>query len=42
MGPPPRHVAPLEAFHQDLIERHLERDLRSYRVLTDVARGRKP
>ena len=35
-------AAPLEAFHHDLICRHLERDLRSYRVMTDVARGMRP
>jgi len=29
----------LEAFHQQLIGGHLERDLRSFRVLKDVARG---
>jgi DNA repair protein RecO (recombination protein O) len=29
--------APLESFHQDLITRHLERPLRSQRVLRDVA-----
>lgn len=29
----------LESFHQELIVSHLERDLRSYRVLKDVARG---
>jgi hypothetical protein len=29
----------LESFHQALVSRHLERDLRSYRVLKDVARG---
>jgi hypothetical protein len=28
----------LEAFHRDLIRNHLERDLRSTRVLKDVAR----
>ena len=31
--------ASLESFHRDLIRRHLERDLRSHRVLRDVARG---
>jgi len=36
---PVASVAPLEPFHHGLIVRHLERDLRSYRVLTDVARG---
>jgi DNA repair protein RecO len=30
--------ASLEGFHRDLIRRHLERDLRSPRVLRDVAR----
>jgi DNA repair protein RecO (recombination protein O) len=29
----------LEVFHRDLIRGHLERDLRSHRVLKDVARG---
>jgi DNA repair protein RecO (recombination protein O) len=29
----------LETFHQELIVNHLERDLRSYRVLKDVARA---
>jgi DNA repair protein RecO (recombination protein O) len=38
-GPLPTAAGPLEAFHHDLIRRHLERDLRSYRVLSDVARG---
>ncbi|MFI5184332.1 MAG: DNA repair protein RecO [Vicinamibacteria bacterium] len=37
--PAPVDAAPREAFHHDLISRHLERDLRSYRVMTDVARG---
>ena len=32
-------AASLEAFHHDLVSRHLERDLRSYRVLKEVARG---
>jgi len=31
-------AAPLEPFHQELISMHLERDLRSQRVLRDVAR----
>jgi DNA repair protein RecO (recombination protein O) len=31
--------AALEAFHHSLIASHLERDLRSHRVLRDVARG---
>jgi DNA repair protein RecO (recombination protein O) len=35
----PLEAAALEPFHHDLIRRHLERDLRSYRVLQDVARG---
>jgi len=30
---------PLEAFHHFLISRHLERDLRSFRVLSEIARG---
>lgn len=38
-GPVPRDVAVLERFHQDLIVHHLERALRSYRVLKDVARS---
>jgi DNA repair protein RecO (recombination protein O) len=40
-GAPSESLAPLEAFHHGLIERHLERDLRSYRVMTEVARGLK-
>ena len=39
---PPPDAAPLEAFHHALIGRHLERDLRSYRVMTEVARGLRP
>lgn len=35
---PLSEAAPLEAFHQDLIGHHLERGLRSHRVLKDVAR----
>ena len=35
----PMEAAVLEGFHQDLITRHLERGLRSQRVLRDVARG---
>ena len=35
----PEDAACLEAFHVTLVTRHLERDLRSYRVLKDVARG---
>lgn len=38
MSGPPREIAPLEGFHQALISRHLERDLRSYRVLAELAR----
>jgi DNA repair protein RecO (recombination protein O) len=37
--PFPTEAKALEGFHQDLITRHLERDLRSQRVLRDVARG---
>jgi len=45
-GQPPAALGPageeetasLESFHRDLIRRHLERDLRSLRVLRDVAR----
>ena len=37
-GAAPADAASLEAFHHDLIGRHLERDLRSYRVMRDVAR----
>jgi DNA repair protein RecO (recombination protein O) len=36
----PSEAASLEAFHQGLISRHLERALRSHRVLKDVARAR--
>lgn len=39
LGPLPPEAAALESFHQDVIRRHLERDLRSYRVLQDVERG---
>ena len=35
----PAEAQVLAGFHQNLIRRHLERDLRSYRVLRDVARG---
>jgi hypothetical protein len=35
----PSELAPLEAFHHGLIGRHLERDLRSFRVLADLQRG---
>jgi len=38
-GPAPADAALLGAFHQGLISRHLERDLRSYRVMNEVARG---
>jgi DNA repair protein RecO (recombination protein O) len=41
-GVPAGTAAPLESFHHGLIERHLERDLRSYRVMTEVARGLRP
>ncbi len=37
-GPLPPEAMPLETFHQDLISNHLERRLRSHRVLKDVAR----
>lgn len=39
LAAPPESARVLESFHQNLIRRHLERDLRSYRVLHDVARG---
>jgi len=35
----PPEASTLGPFHQDLISRHLERDLRSHRVLRDSARG---
>ena len=35
----PAEAGALEAFHRDLISRHLERDLRSHRVLRDAASG---
>ena len=35
----PAEAAVLEPFHRDLISRHLERDLRSHRVLRDSAAG---
>jgi hypothetical protein len=41
-GPYPREAKALQAFHHDLIASHLERDLRSERVLRDVARGTEP
>jgi DNA repair protein RecO (recombination protein O) len=37
--PFPTEAAVLEGFHRDLIARHLERALRSSRVMKDVARG---
>ena len=37
-GPVPPEATILESFHYDLISSHLERDLRSHRVLKDVAR----
>lgn len=37
--PFPPEAQALEGFHQDLITRHLERGVRSQRVLKDVARG---
>jgi DNA repair protein RecO (recombination protein O) len=37
--PFPTEAQALEGFHQDLITRHLERGIRSQRVLKDVARG---
>jgi len=37
-GPVPPEATILESFHYDLISSHLERDLRSHRVLRDVAR----
>jgi DNA repair protein RecO (recombination protein O) len=40
--PYPKEAKVLEAFHHDLIAAHLERDLRSERVLRDVARGTEP
>ena len=39
MPPPPAEASVLEPFHRDLISRHLERDLRSHRVLRDAAAG---
>jgi len=38
LGPPPLEAGRLEGFHRALIEHHLERDLRSHRVMRDVAR----
>jgi DNA repair protein RecO (recombination protein O) len=35
----PAEASVLEPFHRDLISRHLERDLRSHRVLRDAASG---
>jgi DNA repair protein RecO len=37
----PAGLLPLEAFHQLLLERHLEKSLRSHRILKDVAREMK-
>jgi DNA repair protein RecO (recombination protein O) len=37
--PAPAEASVLEPFHRDLISRHLERDLRSHRVLRDAASG---
>ena len=37
----PAEAAVLEPFHRDLISRHLERDLRSHRVLRDAAGARR-
>ena len=34
----PGDAVVLEAFHRELIRGHLERDLRSHRVLRDVSR----
>jgi len=39
LGGLPEETASLEGFHHDLVSRHLERDLRSYRVLKEMARG---
>jgi hypothetical protein len=38
----PAEADPLESFHHGLVSRHLERELRSYRVLKDVARSIGP
>ncbi len=38
MQAPPPEARALEAFHEDLIRRHLERELRSPRILEDVRR----
>ena len=35
----PAEASALEPFHRDLITRHLERDLRSHRVLRDASAG---
>jgi DNA repair protein RecO (recombination protein O) len=37
----PAGTEPLEGFHQMLLERHLEKTLRSHRILKDVARETK-
>jgi DNA repair protein RecO (recombination protein O) len=39
MTPPPAEARALTAFHQNLIRRHLERELRSPRILEDVRRS---
>ena len=39
VDPFPTEAAVLESFHRDLISRHLERVLRSSRVMKDIARG---
>jgi DNA repair protein RecO (recombination protein O) len=39
VDPFPTEAAALESFHRDLISRHLERALRSSRVMKDIARG---
>ena len=42
LPPPPAEASLLEPFHRDLISRHLERDLRSPRVLRDSTPGIRP
>ena len=37
----PAGIGPLEGFHRMLLERHLEKVLRSHRILEDVARETK-
>jgi hypothetical protein len=39
MDAPLAETQPLAAFHHDLITRHLERDLRSFQVMAEFARG---